>query len=274
MIPEVTSIYLTHAINCMIRTKRFPEVMKITRILPLTKPKKPKNLPENQRPIANLHVFEKVIEKYMKEELMKYLEENEIILKQHHGGLPGHSTLTAKTVLDYLSSKAIDEDNLAILISMDLSSTFDCIDHQILLKKLEYYRIREGENHLMATYLANRVQYTQIQTKKSKISLCQNCSVIQGSILSGLLYILYTNEVPILDNLLDNQEFIKKNLDMDKIDRKDIKQETVNFVDDSNTVIQFKDPNKANELIDIFFKVLRLYYNTMKLKLNIDKLHT
>ena len=36
-IPDITSIYLTHAINASIRENQFPECLKITRILPISK---------------------------------------------------------------------------------------------------------------------------------------------------------------------------------------------------------------------------------------------
>ena len=35
---------------------------------------------------------------------------------------------------------------------------------------------------------------------------CLDCGVVQGSKLSGLLYTIYTNEVPILQEILTNEE--------------------------------------------------------------------
>ena len=44
-----------------------------------------------------------------------------------------------------------------------------------------------------------------------------------------------------------------------------------NFINDSNSVIEFEDPMEANYYIDIFFKLLKIYYNYSKLKMNADK---
>ena len=66
MIPHVMSIFLTHGINQILRTKTFPEILKITRVLPISKKQKNKLLPSSYRPISNLHTFKKVVEKWMK----------------------------------------------------------------------------------------------------------------------------------------------------------------------------------------------------------------
>ena len=65
---------------------------------------------------------------------------------------------------------------------------------------------------------------------------CLDCGVIQGSKLSGLLYTIYTNQVPILQNILTNQDvcdtvgaYFYENLL--------VKHGIVNYVNDSNSVI-------------------------------------
>ena len=51
---------------------------------------------------------------------------------------PGHSTETnfLKVYIDI--AVALDEGSMTALIMLDLSSTFDVIDHPILLKHLEF----------------------------------------------------------------------------------------------------------------------------------------
>ena len=68
-----------------------------------------------------MHTFEKVVEEWMKIQILEHIEEQEIILEGHHGGRKGHSTLTAKAMLDLLMAKCHDKDNLGIVISTDLS---------------------------------------------------------------------------------------------------------------------------------------------------------
>ena len=79
-------------------------------------------------------------------------------------------------------------------------------NHKFLLKKIEYYGVTGMELGLFKSYLSNRKQYADINTKKSDMIDCLDCGVIQGSKLSGLLYTIYTNEVPILQEVLKDEE--------------------------------------------------------------------
>ena len=171
----MTSIWMTHLINCIIRKSRFPAVFKIARILPICKPKKNKMKKMNYRPIANLNVYEKVVEQYIKDELLKYLEENKVILDEHHGGMKGKSTLTAKLMIDLKLDKAIDENKIGLLISTDLSSAFDTVPAEILLEKMRFYGIKNKENQLFRSLLTNRSQFTQIGQKRSRTRRSLDC---------------------------------------------------------------------------------------------------
>ena len=57
---------------------------------------------------------------------------------------------------------ALDEGNFACGIFIDLQKAFDTVDHQILLKKVEYYGIRGLANNWFRSYLTNRQQLVSI----------------------------------------------------------------------------------------------------------------
>ena len=99
-IPHIASLWIMHLINSIIQTKTFPRVLKVTRLLPILKPQKPKMKKEGYRLVANLCVLEKAIEQYMKEEMKTLFEDNNLILNEHHGGRKNHSTVMARAVLD------------------------------------------------------------------------------------------------------------------------------------------------------------------------------
>ena len=81
-----TPIALVMMTNSILRTSTFPEIFKIWRILPISKPDKPVNLIDSYRPIKNLPCLEKILEEYILTHLNKYLTENEIIHENHHHG--------------------------------------------------------------------------------------------------------------------------------------------------------------------------------------------
>lgn len=50
------------------------------------------------------------------------------------------------------------DGKLAIGIFLDLSKTYDCLDRQILIRKLEFYGIRGNTKKWIASYLEDRKQ--------------------------------------------------------------------------------------------------------------------
>jgi hypothetical protein len=76
------------------------------------------------------------------------------------------------------------------------------IDTSTLLFKLQHYGIHDRELKLMTSYLTKRQQLVQIDTFRSDTIPTPDCSCIQGSKMSSILYTLYTNEIPLLPTLM------------------------------------------------------------------------
>ena len=105
------SPYLVHLINCVIRTQIFPDFYKISRILPLSKPEKNDQICKNYRPINNLPTIEKIIETHIMNNLIPFLNNNKIILDNHHGGRSKHSTVTALSNITHILNTHYDNDS-------------------------------------------------------------------------------------------------------------------------------------------------------------------
>ena len=138
--PELAPI-VAHLINSIIRTGIFPDNLKISRIIPILKPNKLEGLPDSYRPINCLNSVEKAIEEWIKYNLETYFENNNILNPNHHGGRKGHSPVTAKATLDHILEKNYEANLATCILSTDLSSAFDTIDHKMLGQKLKFYGI-------------------------------------------------------------------------------------------------------------------------------------
>ena len=94
-----------------------------------------KSNPCNYRPISLTCIASKVLEHTVHSHVMKHLDWHQIFTDVQHGFRAKRSTVDlAKTIQDNKSIHA------AIL---DFSKAFDKVPHQRLLRKLEYYGIRE-----------------------------------------------------------------------------------------------------------------------------------
>merc|ERR1712240_162034 len=273
MIKKTTKVMaplITHLIKQIIIEKKFPEIFKIDRITPKLKQGKPIYEIGSYRPLNNLCTIEKVIKEYFIIHLEAFLIKNKIINKNHHCGKKGHSTITALSQIITQSLIGKEKDKIVGYLITDMSKAYDTIDHFTLLSKMEYYGIRGKEQEIFQSYLKNRRQFVEIDTYRSEIKQSNDCSVIQGSKLSGILYTIYTNEIPMIHTLMKDEIFTKIT-GKPIIDTKDIEHSTINFVDDSTNLIMTKDPKKLQTYLNNFYILLQKVYHTNKLIINQEK---
>ena len=88
----------------------------------------------------------------------------------------------------------MDKGLLNGAIFLDLKKAFDTVDHEILLKKLELYGIKNTTLRWFTSYLRNRNQVCKVGRSVSKSERIRT-AVAQGSNLDPLLFLLYINDL-------------------------------------------------------------------------------
>ena len=89
---------------------------------------------------------------------------------------------------------ARDNGNIAGAVLTDLSKAFDCLEHELLVAKLEAYGFDFQSLAYIYSYLSHRKQRTKVNKTFSAWSDIKS-GVPQGSILGPLLFNVYVNDM-------------------------------------------------------------------------------
>ena len=252
-------------INSSISTSTYPETLKTAKVLPLYKvatPPKPQSEPTSYRGININNSLGKILDKVILTQTLTYLVNNELIHENHHGSIKGRSTTTAIATLVDTWSNLVENDNELATMAMDQSAAYDLINHQILLKKMETLGIQPSGIELFRSYLSNRQQVVYLDGATSDPLHIGNRSVIQGSVLSCALYLIYILDLPLLFH--DTNHSI---LQADNCPRPSLQT----YVDDIMcTILKKKDQNLQTTIEEAINKI-EIYMNSNLLALNRDK---
>ena len=152
---------------------------------------------ENYRPVSHLVEIGKIIEYAVFDQVMAYFTENNMFHQNLHGSLRGHSTSTALIQVMDLLHKASEQAKLSAVLLLDQSAAYDLLDHSIFLEKLKAYNFDDNSVLWFKSYLSGRSQIVQVESKLSKKQSVGDHAAPQGSILAGLIFIIYSNDFPL-----------------------------------------------------------------------------
>ena len=183
----------SNIINKSLSIGEVPIGLKTTVITPvLKKPSLDHNILKNFRPVSNLPFVSKLLERVVVKQLTDYMTLNNLHESLQSAYKSFHSTESALLKVHNDIMRAMDQQNITILLLLDLSAAFDTIDHKILLSRMESH-LGIGGNVLkwFQSYLSERTQKVQI-TGKFSTEQTLIWGVPQGSVLGPVLFLIYT----------------------------------------------------------------------------------
>ena len=206
----------------------------------------------NYRPVSVLCVLSKVFEKNMYNRVSTFLEIFKILHENQYGFRKKSSTHLA--LLSFVDKiiQAIEKVNMLLVFSLIFQKTFDTVDHDILLDKLDHYGIRGCALSWFKSYLSCRTQYVTYDGSESNRQMITcKCGVPQGSILGRLLFQIYINDLcTVCKNTIP-----------------------VLFADDTNLFSSGLDATGIQDGVNHDLAIITEWLKANKLSLNIKKTH-
>jgi hypothetical protein len=237
---------LAHIFNLSLNQGIFPSKLKTSRTVPIFKSGN-SELCDNYRPISLLSSLSKVLEKIVSIQLVNHLELNNLLYEHQYGFQPKKSTEHNLIHLTNHILAALNEKKYCIGLFLDLKKAFDVCSHPILLKKLKKYGIVGTTHDWFKSYLRNRVQKVDIDGHLSSEKIF-NISVIQGSILGPILFLIYINDLHSFTNLL-----------------------TLMFADDTACAASDKNLTNLVNLINTELTKLARWFRSNRMAVNVSK---
>ena len=183
-------------VNLSLETETFPGKWKLARICPLLKSTDlDETKPGSFRPVSQLPLISKLAERVVQIQLLNFLEETKQLAANQHGYRKYTNTTTALLQIMDIIATGTDANEITASMCVDQTAAFDCVEHDLLLEKLEYYKLSRSLKNWIKSYLEYRSSFVSIGTAESVIKPLKY-GVPQGSVLGPLLYLIYVNEFP------------------------------------------------------------------------------
>lgn len=245
-LPENGYKLITFIYNAILRERYFPSQWKVSEIIMIHKPGKNPEEVSSYRPISLLPILSKNLEKLLLKRLKPILDINKTIPDYQFGFRNNHSTIEQVHRIVNQINNCFEEKKYCSAVFIDISQAFDKVWHEGLLFKIKSnlpYQFYE----IFKSYLENRTFYVRQQSAISNLQDVKS-GVPQGSVLGPTLYLLYTADLPLNNDVM-----------------------TATFADDTTIIASDSDRIKASTKLQSNITKIQEWLKIWKIKANETK---
>uniref|UniRef100_A0A1Y1JXT3 Reverse transcriptase domain-containing protein n=2 Tax=Photinus pyralis TaxID=7054 RepID=A0A1Y1JXT3_PHOPY len=245
-LPRKGIVMLTYIFNAIIRLGYWPKRLKTAQIIMINKPGKEPTEVSSYRPISLLSIVSKLLEKLVLHRLNEDLPPENWIPEHQFGFRQKHSTVQQVHRITHTINEAFEKKQYCSGIFLDISQAFDKVWYPGLIYKIKCI-LPTAYFTILKSYLSERKFQTKVNEEKSDYFPI-NSGVPQGSVLGPLLYVLYTSDIPMAQNLIIGT-----------------------FADDTAILSCHENPQIASNKIQNYLTNLQQWLEKWKIKVNESK---
>ena len=196
---DKSKMYFLKIINASFDSGKIPESWKSQIVIPILKPGKNPSDPNSYRPIALSSTLAKICEHLLKNRLEWIVESRNILAPSQFGFRKGLSTIDSLSILTTDIRLSFAKGEYLVAVFLDIASAYDNVLLPLLRQKMQQLSIPARLTHFICNLLTSRTVSVRHQLVTVPPRLVWK-GLPQGSVLSPLLYSIYTHDLDLSVN--------------------------------------------------------------------------
>ena len=193
-----TMAWILSMINKCADTCTIPTPWRKAKVVALLKPGKDPTNKKSYRPISLLSILYKVYERMILARIFPIVEEQ--LTPDQAGFRPGKSCCDQLLNLTQYIEDGFEKKLITGTVFVDLTAAYDTVNHRILLQKAAKMIGNKRLVGIIQSLLQNRRFFVEMDGRKSRWKTQKN-GLPQGSVLSPILFNIYTNDQPEFEDI-------------------------------------------------------------------------
>ena len=194
-LPRMAVENLTEIFNACLASGSWPKAWKHASVCFIPKAQSP-HLVSGHRPISLLELPGKILERLVCRRLTDLLEERNILHPDQYGFRRRRGTGRALALIWERCASVVAQRGRCNVVLRDVKSAFDRVWHFGLKYKLLGLGLPHCVTRMLYSFLDDRTASVRVGNYQGR-RIGLRCGVPQGSVLSPVLYILYTADTPV-----------------------------------------------------------------------------